>query len=68
MRIKLYICPKCGQIRPTSRKTSVECANCEGIPMESIKLSFEKYTLMSQEERNDYAQGWLYIHKKAQGT
>lgn len=32
--------------------------------MTMAKLDFEAYTSMSEEERENYADGWLYIHQK----
>lgn len=29
------------------------------------KVDFDAFTSMSEEERKDYANGWLYIHQKA---
>ena len=28
------------------------------------KIDFVKYTEMSEQERKDYADGWLYIHNR----
>lgn len=33
--------------------------------MNLAKIDFENYAAMTEEERKDYADGWLYIHQKA---
>ena len=33
--------------------------------MTQTNLDFVKYSDMTDEERRDYAQGWLYIHRKS---
>lgn len=63
--IKVFICPKCGWLRAVSRRKSVECFKCGENEMVPVKLAYEKYAYMSEEERMDYAKSWLYIHKKA---
>ena len=50
--MKVYICPSCGWMRVVSRRKDVECYKCS------------EYTEMSEEERKDYSDGWLYIHQK----
>ena len=62
--MKVYICPECGWMRVVSRRKQVECYKCGQWQMTSVKLDFLKYTDMSEEERKNYAEGWLYIHKK----
>ena len=32
--------------------------------MSPVKLDFGAYTDMTEEERQDYADGWMYIHQK----
>lgn len=61
--MKIYICPKCGQFRETSRRKEVVCYRCGSeTAMEPIKLSMEEYFNMTKEEREEYAKSWLYIH------
>ena len=48
--MKVFICPECGWMRVVSRRKDVD---------------FDAFTSMSEEERKDYANGWLYIHQKA---
>ncbi len=62
--IKLYICPKCGWIRTVSRRVNVECLKCAGsIQMMPAKLDYAQYTRMSAQERQNYVDSWMYIHK-----
>ena len=56
--MKVYICPKCGWMRVVSRRKDVECIKCG----EPTKLPYEKVGQMSENEREDYAKSWLYIH------
>jgi len=42
----------------------VECYKCSEPQMVLAKMDFGKYTEMSEEERKDYSDGWLYIHQK----
>lgn len=62
--IKIFICPKCGWLREVSRRKEVECYKCGESSMVPVKLTYEKYAYMSEQERADYAGSWLYIHKK----
>lgn len=64
--MKVYICPNCGWMRVVSRRKDVECYKCKEKQMTLAKLDFAKYTEMSEEERKDYSDGWLYIHQKKQ--
>ena len=63
--MKVFICPECGWIRVVSRRKDVECFKCGAKQMTLTKIEFENYASMSEEERKDYADGWLYIHQKA---
>lgn len=62
--MKVYICPVCGWMRVVSRRKDVECYKCGEKQMTLVKLDFAKYSEMSEEERQDYSEGWLYIHQK----
>ncbi len=62
--MKIYICPDCGWIRMVSRRKEVECFKCGRSQMRLTNLEFGKYTNMSEKERQDYADAWLYIHRK----
>ncbi len=62
--MKVFICPQCGWMRVVSRRKDVECFKCGEPSMAMAKLDFEAYTSMSEEERENYADGWLYIHQK----
>lgn len=62
--MKVYICPECGWMRVVSRRKQVECYKCGQWQMTSVKLDFLQYTEMNEEERKNYAEGWLYIHNK----
>lgn len=56
--MKVYLCPKCGNIRIVSRRKQVECLRC-GEQMLLDKMDFLEYTEKSQEEREAYAAEWL---------
>ena len=60
--MKIYLCPGCGRMTAASRKKEVYCSKCNEVLMERVKLTFEKYTEMDEQQRKDYAQSWLYIH------
>ena len=62
--MKIYICPDCGWVRMVSRRKNVECHKCGNEQMRLTNLEFEKYTEMPEKERQDYADAWLYIHKR----
>lgn len=47
-----------------SRRKEVECFKCGRPQMRLMNLEFGKYTNMSEKERQDYADAWLYIHRK----
>lgn len=47
-----------------SRRKEVECFKCGRLQMRLTNLEFGKYTNMSEKERQDYADAWLYIHRK----
>lgn len=32
--------------------------------MELTRMTYDKYAFLSEEERRDYAESWMYIHKK----
>lgn len=63
--MKVFICPQCGWMRVVSRRKDVECFKCGEPKMNLTKIEFENYASMTEEERKDYADGWLYIHQKA---
>lgn len=63
--MKIYICPECGWLRLVSRRKDVECHRCGATQMTQTNLDFVKYSDMTDQERQDYAQGWLYIHRKS---
>ncbi|MEI3338682.1 MAG: DNA-directed RNA polymerase subunit M [Eubacterium sp.] len=54
-------------MRTVSRRTQVECFKCEEQSMIPVKLEYSRYIHMSGEERRDYAESWLYIHKNSGG-
>lgn len=62
--MKVYICPSCGWMRVVSRRKGVECFKCGETEMSPVKLDFGAYTAMTEGERKDYADGWMYIHQK----
>lgn len=62
--IRVYICPKCGWIRTVSRRKDVECFKCGEPQMTLTKLDYVKYVNMEQKERDDYADGWMYINNR----
>ena len=59
--MKVFICPECGWMRVVSRRKDVECFKCGNEQMTLAKVDFDAFTSMSEEERKDYANGWLYI-------
>ena len=61
--MNIYICPKCGWLRMVSRRKDVECHRCDNGQMRLTNLEFEKFTGMSEKERQDYAEAWQYIHR-----
>jgi transcription initiation factor TFIIIB Brf1 subunit/transcription initiation factor TFIIB len=63
--MKVFICPNCGWMRVVSRRKEVECYKCGENQMTLAKLDFAAFSEMSEEERKDYADGWLYIHRKS---
>lgn len=63
--MKIYICPECGWLRLVSRRKDVECHRCGAKQMTQTNLDFVKYSDMTDEERLDYAKGWMYIHHKS---
>lgn len=65
--MKVFICPDCGWMRVVSRRKDVECYKCSASQMVQTKIDFNTYTAMSDKERKDYSEGWLYIHQKARG-
>lgn len=62
--MKVFICPSCGWMRMVSRRKDVECFKCGEKQMTLSKVNFQKFTEMTEEERKDYSDGWLYIHQK----
>jgi hypothetical protein len=62
--MKIYICPQCGWLRMVSRRKSVECHKCGYAQMRVSNLDLEKYTDMSEQERQDYSDAWMYIHSR----
>ncbi len=65
--IRLFICPNCGWVRTVSRKSKVECFKCNGKQMIPSKLEYIKFVEMSEKERKDYVDSWMYIHKNKKG-
>lgn len=65
--IKVYICPRCGWLRTVSRRNEVECFKCGEKQMMSTRLTYDKYSCMSEKERKDYADSWMYIHRGGRG-
>lgn len=61
--IRLFICPNCGWLRTVSRRAHVECFKCSGITMAPVKLEYSRYIYMTEQERQDYVDSWMYIHK-----
>lgn len=62
--IKVYICPECGWMRMVSRRKVVECHQCGVDQMALTNLTMKKYSEMTEVERSDYSEAWLYIHKR----
>ncbi|MCD8132527.1 MAG: DNA-directed RNA polymerase subunit M [Clostridiales bacterium] len=66
--IRLFICPECGWIRTVSRKSDVECFKCENVQMVPSRLEYAAYIRMSEQERRDYADSWMYIHNCSESS
>lgn len=62
--IKVYICPECGWMRMVSRRKEVECHRCGVKQMACTNLTMKNFTDMNEQERSNYSEGWLYIHKR----
>ena len=62
--MKVYICPECGWMRMVSRRKEVECFKCGLKQMTLSNLSMVEYSNMSEQERADYVEGWMYIHNR----
>lgn len=62
--MKLYICPECGWLRTVSRRVNVECFKCSDVEMVPVRLEYTKYVQMSEKERENYVESWMYIHNK----
>lgn len=65
--MKVYICPDCGWVRVVSRRKDVECYKCGNEQMKLTNLEFTKYSDMSEKERKDYSDAWMYIHCRKKG-
>jgi predicted nucleic-acid-binding Zn-ribbon protein len=62
--MKVFICPKCGWMRTVSRRKEVECFKCGCRDMKLSRLSFLEYSDMSDEQREDYAASWRFLHAR----
>lgn len=62
--MKVYICPECGWMRMVSRRKVVECFKCGVEQMTLSNLSMVEYSNMNEQERADYVEGWMYIHRR----
>lgn len=62
--MKVFICPKCGWVRAVSRRKQVECYKCKNQQMIQAKLAFTEYSNMSEQQRADYVESWMFIHGK----
>ena len=62
--MRVYICPDCVWMRTVSRRKTVECFKCGQKQMVLSKLSFLEYSDMSEQQRKDYSESWLFIHRK----
>lgn len=60
--MRVCICECCGWMRLVSRRSKVECFKCGRPQMVEVKLSYQKFGSMSEDEREAYAKSWLYIH------
>ncbi len=47
-----------------SRRKDVECHKCGCEQMRVTNLDLEKYTNMTEDERRDYSDAWMYIHSR----
>lgn len=62
--VKVFICPDCGDTRLVSRRKTVECFGCGKSQMKPSNLTLKEFSDMSQEDRDDYIKGWLYIQSR----
>ena len=65
--MKIYICPECGWMRVVSRRKDVECHKCGKDQMRLSNRDIGKYSEMSEQERQGYADAWLNIHSRRKG-
>ena len=56
--------PSAAKVVNRERRKEVECHQCGNSDMRLTNLDLEKYSSMSEEERADYSDAWLYIHKQ----
>lgn len=66
--MKVFICPQCGWVRTVSRRKHVECYKCENREMLQAKVSFMDYSKMSEQQRNDYVESWMFLHAAGHNT
>ena len=66
--MKVYICPECGWLRMVSRRKDVECHKCENSQMELTNLEMTRFAEMTEQQREDYSEAWLYIHNRKKGS
>lgn len=63
--MKIFICPGCGRMTVGSRKKEIFCSKCNEAAMVPAKITFESYAQMDEQQRQNYADSWLYIHRSA---
>ncbi len=62
--MKVYICPECGWLRAVSRRKDVECFKCGEPNMVLTRIDYKRFAFLGEEERRNYSESWMYIHKK----
>ena len=55
--LKIYICPRCYNIRMVSKKTNAVCLHCNQ-QLKQCDISYEKYTTLDDGERKEYVSLW----------
>lgn len=55
--LKIYICPRCYNVRMVSKKPNAICLHCNE-EMEQCDLTYDNYTNMNGSERKEYISLW----------
>ena len=55
--LKIYICPKCYNVRMVSKKPNAICLHCDE-ELKQCDITYEKYTELDDGERQEYIELW----------